>query len=58
MTIQPLIGRLPLLPGESLPSLIARLAKFNNYEPRSILYSIIMESGEFKVRGRLGVQPH
>src|SRR5260221_3880601 len=54
MITQPLLCHPPLLPGESLLSLIARLAKFNNYEPRSILSSLIKESGEFKARGRLG----
>src|SRR6266567_2808355 len=52
--IQPLLNRLPLLPGESLLSLLARLAKCNHYEPRSILSSLIKKSGEFKARGRLG----
>ena len=54
MKVQPLIGRLPLLPGESLRSFMARLAKFNDYEPRSILSSLLWESGEFAFGGRLG----
>lgn len=43
MSIQPLIYHPPLLPGESLPSLLARLAKFNDYEPRGILFTTIRE---------------
>src|SRR5437016_4610189 len=52
--VQPLLNRFPLLAGESLLSLLARLAKWNHYEPRSILSSLIKQSGEFKVNGTLG----
>ncbi len=47
MITQPLLGHPPLLPGESLSSLIARLAKINEYEPRSILTSMIRESWKY-----------
>jgi TniQ/Helix-turn-helix domain len=54
MITQPFLYHPPLLPGESLPSLIARLAKNNDYEPRGLLSSIIRESGKFKRSTRLG----
>jgi excisionase family DNA binding protein len=54
MRLQPLNCHPRLLPGESLPSLLARLAKVNNYEPRSILSSIIRESANLGQIKRLG----
>jgi TniQ len=39
--VQPLLNRFPLLPDESLPSLIMRLAVSNYYEPPSVLWSIL-----------------
>jgi excisionase family DNA binding protein len=54
MKVQPLICHPPLLPDESLSSLLERLAKFNNYEPRSILSTIIRESVNLRGIRRLG----
>ena len=54
MGLQPLICHPPLLPGESLPSLLARLAKLNGYEPRNILSKIIRESANLKSVEELG----
>lgn len=48
MSIQPLLSHPPLVPGESLPSLLARLAKLNSYEPRRILFTLIRELGKVK----------
>jgi hypothetical protein len=53
MITQPLLNHPPLLPGESLPSLIARLAKLNEYEPRSILSSVIREAWKYGRKTRL-----
>lgn len=51
MSLQPLICRLPLLPGESLPSLLARLARENEYEPPSLLLGLLREPEEsLKIR--------
>jgi hypothetical protein len=52
LSMQPLICRAPLLPGESLPSLLACLATINSYEPRSILFSIIRDPGKFRSKDR------
>ncbi len=38
--LRPLLCRSPLLPDESLPSYLARLAAANGYEPSSILTTI------------------
>lgn len=53
MTTQPLLCHPPVLPGESLPSLIARLARLNEYEPRSILTSMIREAWKYDRNARL-----
>lgn len=42
--LQPLLARRPLLPGESLPSLMERLARANSYEPPSLLLRLLRES--------------
>lgn len=54
MSVQPLLGRRQILLSESLPSLLARLAKCNNYEPRSILSMIIREFVNLRGGTRLG----
>ena len=58
MRLQPLICHPPLLPGESLPSLLARLAKLNDYEPRSLLSSIIRNFLNLPYATRLGFPSH
>ncbi len=54
MRLHPLICHPPLLSGESLPSLLARLAKLNDYEPRSLLSTIIRESANLGNIKRFG----
>lgn len=41
-TLPPLLQRRPLLPGESLPSLLARLAVVNFYEPPGLLHPLYL----------------
>ena len=53
MKIQPLLSHPPLEPGESLPSLLARIAKSNNYEPRSILFTVIRDVAKVEYIHRL-----
>ncbi len=58
MITQPLLSHPPLLPCESLPSLLVRLAQSNSYEPRSILSTLIRGSLNAGNTERLGFPSH
>src|SRR6266568_5365908 len=53
--LSPLLRRTFLLPGESLPSLLIRLARLNTYEPLGIINGLILSgTRENKRKNRAG----